>query len=223
MPPYDELATFLRAQAREGVDIGHCLTLISEALLRAGKEPPANVDIRTKAKDLAKAAAIFAKALQVAGAIDASGDIARERPDSIWPFLSVAELIGPHGFDDAASALRFGLSSHQARSFDSEAGKAPALLFQVKRVEQQARLAARVFGQRGAPKKAVQARLGVELALVWEYLAGKKATYSGTATYDQPRGYFNRFAKLAIQTTDWDERKKREIFKMIAGVKKRRS
>jgi len=104
-----------------------------------------------------------------------------------------------------------------------EVGKAPALLFQVRRVEQQARVAAKVFGQRGAPKKAVEARLRVELASIWERLAGKKATYSGAATYDEPRGYFNRFAKLAIQTTDWDERKKGEIFKMIAGVKKRRS
>jgi len=66
MPPPDELATLLRAHARDGVDIGHCLTLISEALARAGKAPPANIDIRNKAEDLAKAAAIFAKALQVA-------------------------------------------------------------------------------------------------------------------------------------------------------------
>jgi hypothetical protein len=149
------------------------------------------------AKRLEAAAARLAKALESTCAIDEGGDIAREGPASVWPFLRIAELMGPQAFSgDAASALRYGKSFPEVRRFDIAAGPAPALLHRVRALERQARIASEVFRQRGHPQSVLAARLGVELEMIWEALAGKKAAYSSEATFDAPPGIFQPLRQI---------------------------
>lgn len=221
--PREKLADFLRSHVREGVDIEHSVSLIVEALARFDHPLLQNKDIALKAQQLEEAAERFAKALKSVCVVEEGGDIAREGPESVWPFLRIAELMGPQGFfDNAASALRYGKSSPEARRFDVAAGKVPALLHSVRTVERQARIARKVFTQPGHPQNALATRLLIELEVIWKQLTGKKASYSGATDFGAPRTHFSKFVRYALGIISWPEAKQRSIFSTVMGGRKRR-
>lgn len=223
--PREKLQSFMAKHARTGADLETSITLIDETLARFNSSLLAGTDILKKAKRIAKAAMEFAKALESTCAIYTDDDgIAREGEESVWPYLRIAKLMGSGTFgDDAASALRFGETWRPARCFDAAVGNAPALLFHVRAIEQQAQHAV-AFSLHKRPPDTKTARLRYELESIWNNISGKKPGYSGVTTFDSPRTHFGAFVKLALEAASdgivWDNRKRKEVFKKLMGRKK---
>ncbi len=221
--PRDMLITFMREHARDGIDIEHHLILITEALKRFDLPYLPNKDVASKAKQIADTAAKFGKALEDALAIytDDAG-LWREGPGSIWPYLRIAELMRPDGFDDnAPSALRFGEMSREARIFDQACGliSRTAFLFQVQAIARHAEIASKTFLRPHRPRDVKTIQLHFELGNIWRDVSGKEPGFSGDLNLDNPRIYFGKFAKLAIETTRWNTSKQEEVLGCILGRK----
>lgn len=222
--PRERLTAFMREHAHSGANVDHHLTLIDEAIGRFKRPLLEKKDIADKAKRIADAAGKLARELRNACDIrpDSDEGIIREGPGSVWPFLRIAKLMGDHGFgEDVPGALRFGEHMQQARIFDCDVGKAPALHFTIQRLEQEARVAAKTFSKRGKPRELAHARFGIETQIIWRSLSGHAPGCSGEATFETPRSYFGHFVKLVIECTDWNDATQKKSFNAaMAGVEK---
>jgi hypothetical protein len=222
--PRERLVAFMGEHAQSNADIDHHLTLIDEAVGRFERPLLEKKDIANKAKRIAGAAGKLARELRNACDVrpDSDGGIIREGPGSVWPFLRIAKLMGDQGFgEDLPGALRFGEHMKQARIFDCDVSKAPALHFTIQRLEREARDAAITFSKRGKPRELAGARFSQELQLIWKGLSGNKPCDSGEGRFEKPRSKFGHFVKLVIEGPDWDEATQKKSFNAaMAGVEK---
>jgi hypothetical protein len=223
LPPHQKLREFMEKRARPGTDIKHYLTLIDEALARFASPLPPAKGVAKEARALTRAAGKCVAVLERVLAPEMPNEyIMREGTGSIWriwSFLRIAGWTGDNGFgDDSAPALRFGTFARPARCFDSAAGDELDLLFRLKAVERQARIAGEAFSAQRRPPNFKARILSYELEGIWKAATGERAGYSGEARIDKPRSRFGTFVKLALETTDWPCAARDNVFRQIVGL-----
>lgn len=219
--PTDKLADFISEGGTSNVDVNLHVTLTKEALARADLRILSNSDVSYRAKRLAAAAERFAKELsaavmpeQVQLTSDEGGAVQRPSQESIWPYMRIAELLRDGGFkDDVPLALQYGETSRSARAFDLAVGNPLALLLTARELEKRASIAAAAFSARKRPPDLRRRRLRTELAMIFRSaFVTEPAPRVGKADFEAPQSLFGQFVKLALETTDWDQRSRKEMF-----------